>query len=197
MTFNALLVASATILQITGYISYNRGVANRTITPNISSWLIWGTISLISCTSYISLSNQNISVSIMPIVVTIIDIATFVSILRRGTFQSITHFDRGSLVLSLASLITWAFIDSAQAANILVQAALLIGTLPTIHGAYLNPSYESPAPWFVWSCGFLVATIIVALQDIHWVAYLSPLLQLAMYLTIGTLALRATKNATA
>jgi hypothetical protein len=182
------------LLQLAGYWIYNRSVWTERVRPNLSSWLIWGGISVLNTASYFSLSRHDLIVSLMPFTITAVNVITMLIIIRKGTFQRIGRPDAAALAISAVAIMLWKLTDSSLA-NLMVQTAIIVGTVPTILGVRRNPTVERPAPWFLWSASFILAIIVVSLRGVSWVAYASPVIQCCLYVAIGTLARRRPVNA--
>ena len=189
MSVTLIIAILSTLLQLAGYAIYNRGVWTGRVRPNLSSWLIWGGISLINTASYFSLSRHDFVVSLMPFTVTAVNVLTLGVILRKGTFQHIGRPDAAALAISAAAVLLWKLTNSSLA-NMMVQIAIIVGTVPTILGVVRDPLVERPLPWLLWSASFVLAIIVVTMRHTSWVAYASPVIQLLMYVGIGLLASR-------
>jgi hypothetical protein len=187
-TLALAIVSSA--LQLVGYGIYNRAIWTGRVRPNLSSWLIWGGISLLNTASYFSLSRHDFIVSLMPFTVTAVNVLTLFVILRKGTFQRIGRPDAAALVISAVAVVLWKLTDSSLA-NLMIQIAIIVGTVPTILGVWRDPSVERPLPWFLWSLSFVCAIVVVTMRHVSWVAYASPVIQMVMYIAIGMLARRS------
>ena len=190
MTVTLIIAIVSTLLQLAGYAIYNRSVWTGRVRPNLSSWLIWGGISLLNTASYFSLSRHDFVVSLMPFTVTAVNVLTLFVILRKGTFQRIGRVDAAALAISAIAVLLWQLAGSSLA-NLMVQIAIIVGTVPTIVGVWRDPSVERPLPWLLWSLSFIIAIVVVTMRHVSWVAYASPVIQMVMYIGIGLLALRA------
>lgn len=189
MTMTLFIAIVSTLLQLVGYGIYNRSIWTGRVRPNLSSWLIWGGISLLNTASYFSLSGHDFIVSLMPFTVTAVNVLTLFIIIRKGTFQRIGRPDAAALVISAVAVVLWKLTDSSLA-NLMIQIAIIVGTVPTMLGVWRDPSVEHPLPWFLWSASFVCAIIVVAMRNVSWVAYASPVIQMVMYITIGLLSRR-------
>ena len=190
MSVTLIIAIISTLLQLAGYAIYNRSVWTGRVRPNLSSWLIWGDISLLNTTSYFSLSRHDFVVSLMPFTVTAVNVLTLFIILRKGTFQRIGRVDAAALAISAVAVLLWQ-VSGSWVANLMVQVAIIVGTVPTIVGVWRDPLVERPLPWLLWSLSFVIAIVVVTMRHVSWVAYASPVIQMVMYIGIGTLALRA------
>jgi hypothetical protein len=187
MSTTLALAIISTALQLVGYGIYNRAIWDGRVRPNLSSWLVWGGISLLNTFSYFSLSGHDFVVSLMPFTVTAVNVLTLAIILRRGTFQRIGRSDGAALAISVVAIVLWKLTDSSLA-NLMIQIAIIVGTIPTILGVFRDPTVERPLPWFLWSLSFVVAIIVITMRGTSWVAYASPIIQMGMYIAIGALA---------
>lgn len=189
MTTTLAFAITSTILQLVGYGIYNRAIWSGRVRPNLSSWLVWGGISLLNTFSYFSLSKHDFVVSLMPFTVTAVNVITLFIIIRKGTFQRIGRPDAAALAISALAVVLWKLTDSSIA-NLMIQIAIIVGTIPTILGVWRDPSVERPLPWFLWSLSFVIAIVVITMRNVSWVAYASPVIQMMMYIAIGTLARR-------
>lgn len=185
----AIAIAS-TALQLVGYSIYNRGVWTGRIRPNLSSWIVWTGISILNTSTYFFLTGHDFVVSLLPVSITLVNVITLAGMLHRGWFQPIGRPDIAALVISGVAIVAWLVSKSPSLANVMVQAAIIVGTVPTVLGVWHNPTFERSLPWFLWSGSFVFALIVVSLRDVSWVAYASPTIQFALYVTIGSLTYR-------
>lgn len=190
MSATLVLAIISSILQLVGYGIYNRSVWTGRIRPNLSSWLVWGSISLLNTASYFSLSRHDFVVSLMPFTVTAVNVLTLFIILRKGSFQRISRPDAAALLIAGIAVVGWKLTDSPSVANLMVQLAIIVGTVPTVLGVWRDPSVEHPVPWFLWSLSFVAAMTVVTLRHAPGVAYASPAVQFLLYILIGVLTRR-------
>jgi len=190
MSTPLVIAITSTALQLVGYSVYNRSLWTGRIRPNLSSWIVWTGISVLNTSSYFFLTGHDLVVSLLPVSITLVNVITLAGMLHRGWFQSIGRPDIVALVISGVATVAWLVSKSPSLANLMVQAAIIVGTVPTVLGVWRNPTFERSLPWFLWSGSFVFALIVVSLRDVSWVAYASPIIQFTLYVTIGALTYR-------
>jgi hypothetical protein len=190
MTTSLAIAITSAIVQLAGYAIYNWAMLAGRTRPNLTSWLVWGGISFLNTFTYFSLSSHDFVVSLMPFTITAVNVLTLGLIMWYGRFQRINRVDATALIISVIAISIWQFTSSSSIANLMIQLAIIIGTVPTVLGVWRDPAVERPLPWFLWSGAFILAIIVVTMRHVSWVAYASPVIQFGLYLAIGLLARR-------
>lgn len=192
MPSSEILVGVATLTHIVAFVMYNRQLLKGKSKPNIISWLIWAFITILNFTSYNVMSGDWLK-SLLPTVSSMLCVLTFVLTFFTGRFARVSWADMLALALGLFAAGLWHLLNSATYANLILQASIAIGFLPTFRSVWERPNNEPPIPWFVWCAAFSLGLIVVLLrwqgqyQDL--VYYLNCLV---LHLAIAVLSLRIT-----
>jgi len=155
-----ILTLVTSSVQIIGFVIYDVQAFRKMLNPNVASWAIWAGITVLNFTSYSSMSGDWMK-SLLPTVSSAFCILTFVvAIAKGGKFSKLDQFDKSALALGAIAALTWFFLKSATYANLIVQAAVLIGFVPTWRAA----EKERALPWFIWTSAYVLGTILVVLR---------------------------------
>ncbi len=161
--WDVILAVFTSFLHIVGYIVYNYQVMKGSSKPNTATWFLWSLITILNFTSYNIASGDWVK-SLLPTISALMVIMTFLLTLLRGKFSKLNKFDNLALVAGLISVLVWWQFNSAVYANLILQAAILIGFVPTYLGVFRNPKNEKPLPWLIWSIVYVLGTLIVLLR---------------------------------
>ena len=165
------------------YLDYNRVVLSGETKPNGATWAIWSAIALISSSSYLA-STGDFWKSIIPLVNILLCIGTFVLTLVGGKFKKLDVTDWCALAIGIVATVVWK-LTTASYANLIVQAAIIIGFIPTWHGVWQNPSLEKPRPWWIWSLSYSVAGIVVIMRwKGQWIDLVYPWLCVPLHASV-------------
>ncbi len=188
-----MLAFIAGFLSIMAFVLYNWKNLSGSTHPNISSWMVWGFITVLNFTSYKKLTGDWVK-SILPTIGAVMCIITSLLSLRTGSFRGLNLIDELCLVLGMFAGLCWWMFKSKGFAETLVQIileiALAIGFIPTIVGAINNPSDEPWLSWFLWTLSFSLQYFVVKLT---WrgklIDFLYPVNMFLFHGTIFVLAL--------
>lgn len=182
-----VLTLVTSLVQIVGFVIYDLQAFKKMSKPNVASWAIWAGITVLNFTSYRSMSGDWM-VSLLPTVSSIFCILTFiVAIAKGGRFSKLDGFDRSALVLGIAAMIAWRVLNSAAYANLIVQAGVVIGFVPT----WRNAHKERPAAWFIWTSAYALGIILIAMRWTgQWENLVYPGLCFFAHLAVGIVAAR-------
>lgn len=186
---SALAIASAAIALLAG-VWYNRDIFRGDIRPNLSSWAVWTGITILSSTSYF-LASSDVLKSLLAFANSTVTIITFGLIVFRGRFTKVGRFDVIAGILGGTAVLVWFLGQSAAWGNLVLQAAILIGCVPTIRSVYHNPATERPGPWLFWAFSFVLGGAVVILRWTgHPLELAYSIVGVLGYGSIGVLALR-------
>lgn len=148
----------AVLFSITASVLYNWNNYTGTAQANVSSWAVWSFITILNFTSYRKMTGDWVK-SVLPVMNSIGCILTLLLALRHGTFRALGHTDLSCLVIGiLAGICWWTFKRKSYAeviVQILLEAALVIGFVPTIAGLLQKNSHEPFLPWAFWTASFM------------------------------------------
>ncbi len=194
MRSDELLAILASLLNIVGFVVYNKQVFTGKNTPNITSWGIWAFVTVLNFLSYKTMSDDWVK-SIFPTISSLMCIATFLVVFVMGKFDRVSKYDVIAMMLGVVAGLVWWWFESATYANLLLQLAIAIGFVPTFRSVWASPKSEKPLPWFIWSVGFAVGVIVVLMrwnnqyQDVVYYADC-----VVLHLAVALMALRKTKE---
>lgn len=163
MEFSKYLAIIAGLIYIFGYILYNRNFFKGVTKPKITTWGIWVVESIVFTKSY-SVATSDDWESIIPKINVVFCTITFLLTLTFGTFVIPKKHEWCALGIVGASVIVWKITGSAEFANYIAQAAIIIGFFPTWEGIWSTPSNESSKPWWLWTISYSIATIVAILR---------------------------------
>ncbi len=144
------------ILFLVAFVPYIIAILHGETIPSPVSWTIWAsvdTLALIAMKKEGAMSGQLTGAVLGAWVVTV-----FALIFGRPEMGSIEWV---SITGALAGVLLWWKTGNAVLAIICSQIAVLAGAVPTIVGAYVNPTHEDPVAWSIWllSCVFAFLAI--------------------------------------
>ena len=159
-----MLAIVACVFQIVGYGLYYRAILKKNLHPSVISWGIWALVAVLNFTSYQEMSQDWVK-SALPTVSSLLCLLTFVLALVRGEWKRVGMFDVIALCLCIVAGIGWWQSKSAMYGNIILQAGIIIGFIPTMKSVWQDPrSEKSPLPWFVWTGAYLLDCVVVVLR---------------------------------
>jgi hypothetical protein len=116
----------------------------------------------------------------------------FVAIAKGGKLSKLNKFDAAALVIGVIAAFTWFFLKSAAYANLILQAGVLLGFVPT----WRTAKSERPLPWFIWTAAYVLGVIVVAMRWTgHWGELVYPGMCIFAHLEVGIIAARAQRVA--
>lgn len=169
-----LALASGLILTI-AYLVYSWSVLFGKETRSVATWAIWSEIVIVSASSYIVASGDWWMATIA-IVNSFLCIATFVVVALRSELMAVDRADKIALGLGILAAGTWLIFSSAAYANLIIQAAIAIGFVPTWRGIWRGTVHERSLPWWLWSFAYVLALIVVIMRwKGDWVPLVYPI----------------------
>lgn len=158
---------TAGIIQIIGYAMYMRNAFSGSVSPNPASWSIWAFASILNLVSYIEMTGD-LSKVILPAACSVMNMGTFLVCLLKGRLRKLQRFEKIILILDLKIVLIWWLSHSALLANLLLQISTLISFIPITHDVWKNPKVEKPAPWFLWTSGYALLSLLVIFRWQQW-----------------------------
>jgi len=183
----AILAGCLSVLAFTYYNSNN--IAGGT-QPNISSWAVWASITVLNFTSYQKLTGDWVK-SILPTANSVMCIFTALLALKAGSVRSLGGIDQICLLLGVTAGVCWWIFKSASFAQVVLQVAIVIGFIPTLVGVWDKPASEPALSWCLWVGAFFSQCLAVKLK---WggkiIEFLYPVNMLVFHCAVFVLALR-------
>jgi hypothetical protein len=160
MHINEMLAILASMMHIIAFIIYNKQLLSNNNEPNIVTWAIWAFESLFNVASYFVMSGDWIK-TLLPTISSLFCIEIFFVALFKGKFGRIGKFDIAALFTGIFAALVWWQFKSATFANLIAQACVAIGFVPTFKSVWKSPKTEKPVVWFVWSFAYIVGLAVV------------------------------------
>lgn len=150
----------AGFLSVLAFMLYNwKNFAGQTH-PNVSSWAVWGFITVLNFTSYKKMTGDWVK-SVLPTVDSALCIVTAILALHTGSIRSLSVTDQACFWLGVSAGAGWWVFKSASFAQVLLQLALIVGFIPTLAGVWHQPEIEPSQSWLLWTGSFVVQFFVV------------------------------------
>ncbi len=162
LSLSLLFSTLSGVFLLWGYLAYNKDIFRGSSQPNIISWGIWTTTTVLNMASYFIMTKDILKIS-LPIVETFACLFTFIyAFSQKKTITLISTTDKITLSIGSLALFGWWLIQSAVFANMVLQFACIAGFTSTYKSVWHNPSKEKLFPWTVFSLAytFLLLTVI-------------------------------------
>lgn len=196
MDIAILFGASAGVLNIMGFIAYNKQVLRGTSHPNSTTWILWLFINILNASSY-SVMSGDWTKSILPLANALACTMTFLFSLCKGKLSKIDLWDGLALSIGMISILIWYYCKSATYANLALQASYVVSFLPTARCVWKNPATEKILPWCLWSLAFAFNIIAILLRwKGHYQDLAYPVINITIVLSVILLVSIPHKNHT-
>ena len=193
MQTSEILAIASGVAHAVAYLDYNRLVLKGTTKPNGATWLIWSIIAIVSTSSYLK-STGDAWKSVIPLLNIALCIGTLIFALYLKRFKLPDAMDLVALGIGILAVFVWKQYGSATYANLIVQLAILAGFIPTWRSIKKNPLCEHARPWWIWTTGYILATIVVILRwSNQWSDLVYPANSIVLHTSValmGTLIVR-------
>ncbi len=182
-----ILGVIATSLSISSAAWYNWRILAGDSHPNVSSWLVWVFVTVLHFFSYKEVT-EGWEKSLLPKADAIFSVITTIMVWRTGSLAALNGFEWGCLILGVLAAIGWKIFKSPTFAQILLQAALVIGGIPTIMSVWVNPSHEPWPSWLLWTGTFTAQYYAV---KVNWggkrIEFLYPICMIVLHVIVFAL----------
>src|SRR5947207_77555 len=128
-----LLATVASLIQLSGFTLYIIRAVQGKLRPNITSWLVWTTLSALNISSYLVMSGD-VAKSLLAIVSGLGDFVTLVVAIRIGKRQSLTRIEVAVLISGLTGAVIWFLTSTAAYGQLLALASSVIAFVATYQG---------------------------------------------------------------
>ncbi len=190
MSLALSLGIAAGVLQLVGFVFYNKQIFQGRSVPNAATWTIWAFIGLLNGFSYAAMTGDAAKY-FLPVASALACVATFGYSLSAGKFKRLDFWDWLVLILGTIGGIVWWWSRSAIYANFIIVIAEIIAFSPLMRGVWKNPAFERPLPWFIWTAAYGMNTAAVFL---HWTNQYQdlffPVSMIILHFTVAFLSLR-------
>ena len=188
----ALLTILGVALYVVGYVVYYRQFRQYTSSPRIATWLQWAILSTLNALSYHSMCDGDWVKTAQSFAGCLGNIFIFVVVLKRNKFNGIWD-DIRWVVVGMILAILWRITHNPFLVNLLLQACLVVSTIPTVKAVWKNPDSEKWPAWMIIGTSFIFMLVVAILKMESFYAILYPVNALATNFTIGFLSLRKVK----
>jgi len=192
-----VLVVVAIAVSVLAAFIYGKGILKEKSHPSWITWLLLALIAILNATSYQVLSDGGI-VALLPKVNSTNTVLTFLFIMYgyRRLRKTLEFPDRIDIVILVAVILVilivavWKDFEIAAGANVTIQICAVVAFVPTLRKLH----NENPLPWFLWSIGFFLNSIIFLLDWQGTIfALVYPVGGIISNFVIGVLAMRKCK----
>ncbi len=187
ITISVIISVFAGILQLFGYLVYNRKILSGEIVPNAGSWLIWALGGVATTVSYIFVSDDWVK-DILPVVCASSGIVIFIFCLAKGRFERIDLVDWMIISFDIAITIYWYLSKETLVANMLYMASEVTSFIPIFRYVWKNPLSEEATPWILWSVAYFLMGITVLMRYEKWEDLFYPVVLFILSMGVAVLS---------
>ena len=144
------------IIMVIGCLPYVWAMITGETVASPVSWIIWATVDALAL--FAMMKEGARCGQIIGTVVGAGVIAVLSLFLGKPTMGSMEWV---SIVGATAGIILWQTTGNPVTAIVCSQAAVLIGAVPTVVGAYQNPALEDPLAWCLWLVSCICALLAI------------------------------------
>ncbi len=168
---------SASFVFIGVVIAYFRQVTTGDSVPNPVTWFIWTVVMTMNAITFLAMTEKDWIEGSLTITTAIGVGSIFMYSLIKGKFAKIRIWDIIALLLAVGIGIFWATTNDPKITNLLLQANLIVGFIPTIIGLVKKTLHESPLPWCLGITAYILMIIGISINwDGNWYAYGFPVI---------------------
>lgn len=184
-----ILLALSVTLQVAASVWYLSAVLQHRAKLNASSWGLWSVLTFLNAASYVSIAAFPI-LAIIPILTTISTVVTFSTAMLTGGYSSLDRLDYIACAAGFGAAVSWLFTGSPEVASVMLQAAFVIGFLPTIRAVWQRTVHEPVGPWLLWTIAYIANLMagVLAATDITASLLAYPLTSITLHTIVLSLA---------
>lgn len=179
MELGVLFGVFAGFVQLAGYWQYNTKLARKDISPNATSWALWGGGGVVEYALYGDLAQDWVK-EFLPMMCAVAVFATFVHMLFRCSCRRPDGWDLTWFSLDLLVVAFWAYTQDALATNLLLGLDIVASHAPILRSTWKSPRTENGTSWATWTLAYMLLTVAVVLRWTKWGDLIYPLCYLAM-----------------
>lgn len=151
----ALMVA---LIWFSGHVFYIIQIIRKKIFPTLSTWIIFSVAVGLNTASYLVASDKDIvSGSIVVTDALVCPLIVFAVAIFTYSGLRFKPFEKYYLITAACIVVFWRITGDAFAANLLVQALIVVGYLPTVQ--HLIHAIKNPETYITWSISLGAATL--------------------------------------
>lgn len=191
---------AAGFLQFAAYIWYAFAVVKSETNPNGMSWLMWSYGTFVFFFVEYDIGTPY-SVLFLPFVCMLSSIGIALFSFTKRSYIPPERNDYFALSIDVTLLISYLsilYLIAPKADALAIGFVFLILTslstittfYPILRTTYLEPSHETPIPWFIWTLAYSLLLYTVVLENLSWLYMLYPILNIFLHASIGMLGRR-------
>jgi hypothetical protein len=170
MTIHIVFAGVSSIMSVLCFLPYLRDIFRGTTKPHSYTWFVWALLQSIVARAMWT-SGAGIAIASSVIGAALCGLIFLLSI-RHGT-KHITAFDTICLIGALGTMAAYLFLHNALLSVVFATLTDLIGTLPTLRKAYLEPHTETASTHLLSSGAGVCALLALATFSITTMLYVS------------------------
>ena len=180
MNYPAMFGVMASVLQVLGYITYNRSAEKGKNLPSLATWLMVLVISFCNARIYLEVSGAwwpalQFWTGFLGSTYTFIRVAC----LKR--FGSLTRADLKIMAVVAVGILTWRMMESALLAYFIFVGLMVLSLVPIARGICAEPVKEDPIPWWLITGATTCTGLSTLIDKGLSVALIAPAALLAVY----------------
>ena len=164
----------AGLVQLAGYWQYNKKLAYKDISPNATSWALWGGGGVIEYALYGDLAQDWVK-EFLPMMCAVAVFATFVHMLFRVSCRRPDGGDVVLFSLDIGVVVFWILTQDPLMSNVLLGADIIISHFPIFRSTWKEPCSENETPWMTWTIAYTLLTLVVCMRWEKWGDLIYPL----------------------
>ncbi len=189
------LAVLAALALLCAYTIYNWQILFGDKTPSIAAWVLWSFLVLLNISSYWKMS-KDWAMTLLSIASGLACLGTTVVVVAKGGgFGSLDKLGWTILGVGILACLVWYRYKKADYASAIVVVAVAIGFIPIFQGMHAGTVREtSSIPWFVWTTGYALGTVVVLLRwsetkKRNWFELVYPLGCVLLHLPVALLTM--------
>lgn len=184
-----VLTLVAVLLQITGFVIYNRNFFIGRTKPNTTGFGLIVMTTFLNSSSYWGTAKHWLPV-LPPISVFLCAVTTFTLALVRGHRTPIDRRDKVVIAAAVTIAALWVMHRNAAIANAMMQVLIGAGLVPIARGIRRWPGVERPLPWLIWTGVHTINLSVVILLARPWASLLYPINAIVLNGVLATMSHR-------
>lgn len=187
ISFSAICAIFAALIAISNSSYYLVKTLKREISPHCFTWLVWGTLMVISGAAMLS-AKAGLAAFVVGIHGILCLIIGIVSIFYGH--KEITYKDKTSFLLAILAIALWQVTNNPLAAILLTTSADLLRYYPTFRKSYNDPFNESLQAFGIYIVADALIVLSIEQYSLATALYPSSILAANLFLTLFILIRR-------
>lgn len=176
----------------TAYLLCNRAYWKGEGAPNLVAWGVWTYIAVLNVASYLVVSGDAVKTIVAVENMAMCAVTFGLAVWRRPPGKvRIRPWEWGVGAIGFVAATAWAVTRDAFVANVLVQFATGVSTVPVWVGQWKDPRKEPLLPWCLWTGVYVGVFVLVASRSRgDWRDFVYPVAYVVLHAAVVVLALR-------